>query len=118
MRNGAGFTASVSASGHPQPRRVGGALLRTTDAGRHWKPVPGTARIEEVFWLGFTTGRVGAAIVHGCLTTRSSGGRRTRRNLVFRAHSLTRSGGFTSHLTVKRRDEPPERGRVNRPRAG
>jgi photosystem II stability/assembly factor-like uncharacterized protein len=41
----------------------GGALLRTTDAGRHWSRVPRTARIEEVFWLAFTTRRVGAAVV-------------------------------------------------------
>lgn len=44
-------------------RGGGGALLRTTDAGRHWSPVPRTARIKEVFWLTFTTARVGAAIV-------------------------------------------------------
>jgi hypothetical protein len=41
----------------------GGALLRTTDAGRHWNRVPLTARIEQVFWLGFTTHRVGVAVV-------------------------------------------------------
>lgn len=44
-------------------RGGGGALLRTTDAGRHWKRVPGTARIQDVFWLAFTTRRVGAAVV-------------------------------------------------------
>jgi photosystem II stability/assembly factor-like uncharacterized protein len=41
----------------------GGALLRTTDAGRHWSRVPRTARIEEVFWLAFTTRHVGVAVV-------------------------------------------------------
>jgi photosystem II stability/assembly factor-like uncharacterized protein len=41
----------------------GGALLRTTDSGRHWSPVPRTARTEEVLWLAFVTRRVGAAVV-------------------------------------------------------
>ena len=62
MSNGAGFTAASTRTAILS-RGGGGALLRTTDAGRHWKSVPGTTRIEEVFWLGFTTGRVGAAIV-------------------------------------------------------
>jgi hypothetical protein len=41
----------------------GGPLLRTTDAGRRWSRVPRTARIREVFWLAFTTRRVGAAVI-------------------------------------------------------
>ncbi|HJU37329.1 MAG TPA: hypothetical protein VJ716_07935 [Gaiellaceae bacterium] len=44
-------------------RGAGGALLRTTDAGRHWRAVPGTAQLQEVLWLGFSTRRVGAALV-------------------------------------------------------
>lgn len=40
-----------------------GALLRTTDAGRHWSPVPRTADIEQVLSLGFSTSRVGFALV-------------------------------------------------------
>jgi len=44
-------------------RGAGGALLRTTDRGRHWRSVPGTAQIRQVFWLGFATSRIGAAIV-------------------------------------------------------
>jgi len=44
-------------------RGAGGALLRTTDAGRHWRAVTGTARIRAVFWLEFTSRRVGAALV-------------------------------------------------------
>jgi hypothetical protein len=42
---------------------AGGALLRTTDRGRHWSSVPATAQIKQVFWLGFATSRIGAAIV-------------------------------------------------------
>jgi photosystem II stability/assembly factor-like uncharacterized protein len=44
-------------------RGADGALLRTTDMGRHWSSVPRTAAIEAVLWLGFTTKRVGAAVV-------------------------------------------------------
>jgi photosystem II stability/assembly factor-like uncharacterized protein len=44
-------------------RGAGGALLRTTDTGRHWKAVPRTAGIQDVFWLAFTTRRVGATLV-------------------------------------------------------
>lgn len=44
-------------------RGANGALLRTTDMGRHWKVVRGTASIQGVFWLGFSTSRVGAAVV-------------------------------------------------------
>jgi len=55
--------AAASAHVAVLSRGGGGALLRTTDAGRHWKPVPGTARIAEVSWLGFATHRVGAALV-------------------------------------------------------
>jgi photosystem II stability/assembly factor-like uncharacterized protein len=44
-------------------RGAQGALLRTTDAGRHWTRVARTARIQDVSWLAFTTRRVGAAVV-------------------------------------------------------
>jgi photosystem II stability/assembly factor-like uncharacterized protein len=44
-------------------RGGGGAFLRTTDRGRHWNPVAGTAGIRSVFWVAFTTSRVGTAIV-------------------------------------------------------
>src|SRR5437764_3754345 len=62
LTNGARI-AAASARVAVLSRGAGGALLRTTDAGRHWRSVPRTARIEEVFWLGFTTSRVGAALV-------------------------------------------------------
>jgi photosystem II stability/assembly factor-like uncharacterized protein len=55
--------AAASARVAVLSRGAGGALLRTTDAGRHWQSVPRTARIEQVLWLGFTTNRVGAALV-------------------------------------------------------
>jgi photosystem II stability/assembly factor-like uncharacterized protein len=55
--------AAASARVAVLSRGADGALLRTTDAGRHWSSVRGTARIREVFWLGFTTRRVGAALV-------------------------------------------------------
>ncbi len=44
-------------------RGAGGAFLRTTDAGRHWSLVPKTGQTQSVFWLGFTTQRVGSALV-------------------------------------------------------
>jgi photosystem II stability/assembly factor-like uncharacterized protein len=44
-------------------RGAGGALLRTIDAGRHWRPVAGTARLQGVSWLSFSTSRSGAALV-------------------------------------------------------
>lgn len=55
----------AAASAHIAVLSAGGrgALLRTTDAGRHWSRVPSTARIEEVFWLAFMTRHVGAAVV-------------------------------------------------------
>jgi hypothetical protein len=43
-------------------RGVQGPLLRTTDMGRRWARVPRTAGIGQLFWLGFATSRVGAAI--------------------------------------------------------
>ena len=55
--------AAASARVAVLSRGAGGALLRTTDAGRHWSSVPHTARIEEVVWLRFTNSRVGAALV-------------------------------------------------------
>lgn len=44
-------------------RGANGAFLRTTDTGRRWNVVRGTASIRGVFWLGFSTSRVGAAVV-------------------------------------------------------
>ncbi len=55
--------AAASARVAVLSRGAGGALLRTTDAGRHWSSVPRTARIDEVFWLAFTTKRIGVAAV-------------------------------------------------------
>ena len=55
--------AAASARVAVLSRGAGGALLRTTDVGRHWRSVPGTARFQDVFWLDFTTSRVGAALV-------------------------------------------------------
>jgi len=55
--------AAASARVAVLSRGGGGALLRTTDLGRTWISVPQTAHIEEVLWLGFSTSRVGAAIV-------------------------------------------------------
>lgn len=48
-----------------------GPFLHTTDRGLHWTRVRQTARFGQVFWLAFTTRRVGAAIVE----TRRSGNR-------------------------------------------
>jgi photosystem II stability/assembly factor-like uncharacterized protein len=55
--------AAASARVAVVSRGSGGALVRTTDAGRHWRPVAGTARFGEVSWLAFTTRRAGAALV-------------------------------------------------------
>lgn len=55
--------AAASARVAVLSRGADGALLRTTDEGRHWSSVPRTALIQEVFWLGFATSRVGAAVV-------------------------------------------------------
>ncbi|HEX4323187.1 MAG TPA: hypothetical protein VHZ77_01000 [Gaiellaceae bacterium] len=55
--------AAASARVAVLTRGAGGALLRTTDSGRHWSSVPRTGGIKEVFWLAFTTRRVGAAVV-------------------------------------------------------
>jgi photosystem II stability/assembly factor-like uncharacterized protein len=59
----AGRIAAATARVAILSRGAGGALLRTTDMGRHWSPVAGTAGIQSVFWLAFTTSRVGTAIV-------------------------------------------------------
>lgn len=40
-----------------------GPLLRTADLGRRWTYVRHTDRIEQVFWAGFATNRVGGALV-------------------------------------------------------
>jgi photosystem II stability/assembly factor-like uncharacterized protein len=40
-----------------------GPLFRTSDAGVHWALLPQTSRFRQVFWLGFTTSQVGAAVV-------------------------------------------------------
>lgn len=63
LTNGARI-AAASARIAVLTRGAGGAFLRTTDEGHHWSAVPGTADIQGVFWLGFTTGRVGVALVH------------------------------------------------------
>lgn len=55
--------AAASARVAVLTRGAGGALLRTIDAGRHWRAVPRTGRIQDVFWLAFATRRVGAALV-------------------------------------------------------
>ena len=55
--------AAASAHVAVLSRGAGGALLRTTDAGRHWSAVPRTARNRGVLWLTFTTRRIGAAVV-------------------------------------------------------
>lgn len=62
LTNGAQI-AAASPSIAVLSRGAGGAFLRTTDAGRHWRAVPRTARIRQVFWLAFTNRRVGAAVV-------------------------------------------------------
>lgn len=84
LPNGAAIAAST-------PRdavlsREDGPLLRTTDAGRHWKPVPSTANVTDVFWLHFTTERLGAAVVQ------------TRHKQAVRAELWrTTDGGATWH---------------------
>ena len=55
--------AAASARVAVLSRGAEGALLRTTDAGRRWSVVRRTASIRGVFWLGFSTRRVGDAIV-------------------------------------------------------
>ena len=42
---------------------VQGPLYRTTDLGRRWTRVPRTGHFGQLFWLGFTTRRVGVAVV-------------------------------------------------------
>jgi hypothetical protein len=93
MTNGAAIFPS---SAHAAVLYLGarGPLLRTADRGRRWAYVRHSARVEQVFWLGFASSRVGAA----------------------RADSLTLRGRLYVRLTVKRRRQPPERGRVNRGR--
>ena len=55
--------AAASARVAVLSRGAEGALLRTTDAGRHWRVVKGTASLQAVFSLGFSTSRVGTALV-------------------------------------------------------
>ncbi len=62
LTNG-GRIAAASARVAVLTRGAGGAFLRTADEGRHWSAVPRTARIRGVFWLAFTTHRVGSAVV-------------------------------------------------------
>jgi photosystem II stability/assembly factor-like uncharacterized protein len=59
----AGRIAAATARVAILSRGAGGAFLRTTDRGRHWSPVAGTAGIQRVFLVAFTTSRVGTAIV-------------------------------------------------------
>jgi len=62
LTNGAAIFPS-SAHAAVLYRGVQGPLYHTTDEGRHWSPVAGTARFQQLYWLGFTTSRVGAALV-------------------------------------------------------
>ena len=66
LTNG-GRIAAASAHVAVLTRGAGGAFLRTTDDGRHWGALPGTAGIQAVFWFAFTTQRIGSALVelHG-----------------------------------------------------
>jgi hypothetical protein len=66
MTNGAAIFPS---SAHAAVLYLGarGPLLRTADRGRRWAYVRHSARVEQVFWLGFASSRVGAAL----FTTRS-----------------------------------------------
>ena len=45
------------------PNGAGAPLLRTTDGGSTWRPVPGSAKVSDWLFIGFTDARVGAAIV-------------------------------------------------------
>ncbi len=79
--------AAASAHVAVLSRGAAGALLRTTDTGRHWRAVPHTARIREVFWLRFTTSRVGAAMVslrHGTQLWRTTDGGATWHSVPIR----------------------------------
>ena len=61
LTNGAGvFPASARTA--VLYRGVQGPLFRTTDLGRHWARVRGTARFGHLFWLDFASSRVGAAV--------------------------------------------------------
>jgi photosystem II stability/assembly factor-like uncharacterized protein len=44
-------------------RGVGARLLRTTDGGKTWTAPRTPGRATNVFWVGFTDARVGAALV-------------------------------------------------------
>jgi photosystem II stability/assembly factor-like uncharacterized protein len=55
--------AAASARVSVLSRGAEGAFLRTTDAGRHWRPVAAPGHIQAVFSLAFSTMRVGAAVV-------------------------------------------------------
>ena len=43
-------------------RGARGPLYRTTDMGRHWTPVRGTARFGQLFSLEFATGKLGTGL--------------------------------------------------------
>ena len=62
LTNGAGIFPS-SAHAAVLYRGASGPLLRTGDLGRKWVLVRHTGQFEQLFWLDFTTSRVGAALV-------------------------------------------------------
>jgi photosystem II stability/assembly factor-like uncharacterized protein len=45
------------------PNGAGSPLLRTTDGGKSWRAVPGSTKVSDWGFIGFTDGRVGSAIV-------------------------------------------------------
>jgi photosystem II stability/assembly factor-like uncharacterized protein len=70
--------AAASARVAVLSRGAEGALLRTTDAGRHWSVVGGSGHVQALFSLAFSTKRVGTAVVqihaHTQLWRTSDGG--------------------------------------------
>jgi photosystem II stability/assembly factor-like uncharacterized protein len=55
--------APASATTAVLDRGVAARLLRTTNGGRTWKPPKTPGNGTNVFWVGFTNARVGAALV-------------------------------------------------------